>query len=79
MTMINNNRDIVTLLGECHSKGKVDRLAIRIPTELKQAFQDHCRKNMLNSSEVRRSLIEIYLKETETKSPQEFFKAWYDQ
>ena len=73
------NSDQVTLLGGYQDKEKVDRLAIRIPTELKQAFQDHCRKNMLNSSEVIRKLIEKYLKETETgnKVPIEYFQSWY--
>ena len=73
------NDSQVTLLGGYQDKEKVDRLAIRIPTELKQAFQDHCRKNMLNSSEVIRKLIEKYLKETETgsKTPTSYFGSWY--
>ena len=71
------NSDQITLLGGYQNKEKVDRLAIRIPTELKQAFQDHCRKNMLNSSEVIRKLIEKYLKETENKSPAAYFETWY--
>ncbi len=59
---------ILNTESEYKDKEKIDRLAIRLPKDLKRNFQAHCKNNMLNSSEVVRSLLEKYLKEAATKA-----------
>lgn len=43
-------------------------LNIRVPKVLRDAFNEHCQKNMLKSSAVLRSLIIEYLSEQDKKN-----------
>lgn len=46
---------------------KIEKIEIRLPGELKNRLDNHCKPRFINRSELIRGLIEKYLDENETE------------